>query len=344
MKNFSTLLALLLACCGVLGAQNFDLANGRLPVASLDGLWRFHTGDNPAWADTSFDDSQWQLLRSDQDWAKQGYKGYSGMAWYRFRVTIPAGIDDVSICLPYILTSYEVYADGQRIGVLGTMPPDPIPYSNWGNRIFSLPRAQGSARQVEIAIRVWHWPAWADYEGGGPGTGGSLIGSTAEIQRSYAEYLAARCWSLSTHVILPLLQTLAAIAVLVLFLLRRSEHEYLWFSLFLAFSAAAGWATLYEGLQVARIMLINPLTYTLGFPCVGLAQLAFYRQLLKARRSPLYWISLACLLAALAYGLLALLTTLIVTSPSQFFLIFSLTMLPGYLWMILLLFLRAAAH
>jgi hypothetical protein len=88
-------------------------------------------------------------------------------------------------------------------------------------------------------------------------------------------------------------------------------------------------------------MLIDPLMYTLGFPCVGLAQLAFYRQLLKARRSPLYWISLACLLAALAYGLLALFSSVAVTSPFQFFLIFSLTMLPGYAWILSLLFVRA---
>ena len=322
-------------------AQSFVILDGNLRVTSLDGLWRFHTGDNPAWADPRFDDSQWPLLKSTEGWSSQGYKGYSGLAWYRFHVTIPAGMDDLSITLPFILTSYEVYSDGQRIGTLGTMPPDPVPYSSWGNRIFSLPLSHGSARQVEIAIRVWHWPAWVDYESGGPSAGGSLIGSTKEIQRSYAEYRAARCWSFSSHVILSLLQTLAAIAVLLLFLLRRSEREYLWFSLLLAFSAAHGWATLYEGLQVARIMLIDPLMYTLGFPCVGLAQLAFYRQLFKARRSPLYWISLACLLAALAYGLLDLFIALTVTSPFQFFLVFSLTMLPGYLWILILLFVRA---
>ena len=74
------LLLLILGTCGVLQAQTFDLTTGRLPVASLDGLWRFHTGDNPEWADPNFDDSKWPLLRSDQDWAQQGYKGYSGLA------------------------------------------------------------------------------------------------------------------------------------------------------------------------------------------------------------------------------------------------------------------------
>jgi hypothetical protein len=28
-------------------AQSFDLSKDRVPIVSLDGLWRFHPGDNP---------------------------------------------------------------------------------------------------------------------------------------------------------------------------------------------------------------------------------------------------------------------------------------------------------
>ena len=60
-------LSFLLCAASGLHAQNFNLQTEREPVASLDGLWRFHTGDNPAWADPNFDDSQWPLLRSDEN-------------------------------------------------------------------------------------------------------------------------------------------------------------------------------------------------------------------------------------------------------------------------------------
>lgn len=94
MKNIPTVLALLLACCGLLRAQNFNLTTDRVPVASLDGLWRFHIGDNLQWADPNFDDSHWSLLRSNEDWGKQGYLDLKGGArraladfqhigWYR---------------------------------------------------------------------------------------------------------------------------------------------------------------------------------------------------------------------------------------------------------------------
>ena len=110
------LVFLMLSACGLLHAQKFDLTSGRMPLVSLDGLWRFHTGDNPAWADPTFDDSKWQLLRSDRDWASQGYPDYGGLAWYRFQVVVPAGMDHVSLLLPLIATCYEVFADGKTFG------------------------------------------------------------------------------------------------------------------------------------------------------------------------------------------------------------------------------------
>jgi len=73
----------------LLHAQEFDLANSHSRVSSLDGLWRFHTGDDPAWSSTTFDDSTWELLRSDENWAEQGHAGYSGIIWYRFKVDLP---------------------------------------------------------------------------------------------------------------------------------------------------------------------------------------------------------------------------------------------------------------
>src|ERR1022692_2351991 len=107
------LLDILLGTCGVLRGQSFDLTTGRLPVASLDGLWRFHTGDNPSWADPNFDDSKWSLLRSDRSRSLQGYANYTGIAWFRFQVTVPAELEHVSVYLPVFTRSYEIYADGR---------------------------------------------------------------------------------------------------------------------------------------------------------------------------------------------------------------------------------------
>jgi hypothetical protein len=79
-----------------------------------------------------------------------------------------------------------------------------------------------------------------------------------------------------------------------------------------------------------------------GLLCVGLAQLAFYRQLLKARRSPFYWASFTCLLAGIAYVLLV--NSSLLSAPVnsyQFSLVVFLAILPNSLWILSLLFLRA---
>jgi len=79
--------ALLLAASTFLPlrAQVFDASSAGGPVI-ITAPWRFHTGDDPQWASPSFDDSQWPLLRMDRSWNVQGYRGYSGYAWYRIRL------------------------------------------------------------------------------------------------------------------------------------------------------------------------------------------------------------------------------------------------------------------
>ncbi len=89
MKKKTLFILLFLVSAFSLRAQTFNLQTGRENITSLDGLWRFHTGDDPAWADPNFDDSQWPLLRSDESWTKQGYPDYSGYAWYRFTIGFP---------------------------------------------------------------------------------------------------------------------------------------------------------------------------------------------------------------------------------------------------------------
>jgi hypothetical protein len=336
------LVALLLVCRGgALYSQNFDLAAGRLPVASLDGLWRFHTGDNPAWADPSMDDSQWPLLRSNEGWYGQGYPGYTGMAWYRFKVQAPAGLDRLTLFLPHIYTNYEVYADGQMIGSHGKMPPDPVAYGGWSNQIYPLPPGNASNRQIEIAIRVWHWQGWAKQHNGGPESY-ALIGDSSMIQTLFDALQGQKLSSYTNTIILSLLQTFAAIAVFILFLLRRTEREYLYFSMILAFSAVHGWVLLWFWLQPSPVTFMGTIQVVSGVLCVGLAQLAFYRQLLKARRSPFYWASFTCLVAGIAYVLLV--NSSLLPAPADYYLyslVVFLAILPNSLWILSLLLLRA---
>jgi len=83
-------------------AQSFKADDGRVPMATLPGPWRFHAGDDPRWSSATFDDSSWSLLVAGKPWSQQGYGGYGGVAWYRLTVPLPPHPGALSLDIPYV--------------------------------------------------------------------------------------------------------------------------------------------------------------------------------------------------------------------------------------------------
>ena len=212
---------------------NFD--RDREPIISLDGVWRFHPGDDPdgklGWAKPDFDDSSWPLLRSNTGWGEQGYRGYSGFAWYRFKVLLPDEPRRWAICLPRLLTSYQVFADSRSIGQFGGLPPH-AQYVAGFDQIFVLPADLPSPRHaVTFAIRVWHWPWFPKGVSGGP-TSITRVGEIDALRTQQTYDAWGRFWSSSSGNVLMLMNLLAAFAGLFLFSMRRQDREYLWFGIY----------------------------------------------------------------------------------------------------------------
>jgi hypothetical protein len=295
----------LFVCTGA-PAQTFDLRNDRVEVTYLQGLWRFYAGDDPAFAKPGFDDSHWSLLRSYQNWVSQGYAGYSGIGWYRFKVIVPGSIPSLSLDLPPINNCYQVFADGKLIGTYGKMPPEPVAYFGGGRSVYRLPEIPhkaGADYTVVIAIRVWAGPTYVKVLGGGPLYGGAAIGSQEEIARLHKQSRDSMHWSLSSDMILAILLTLAALGALALFLLRRAEREYLWFALVMATSAAQMWQNLSYLFTPWPVQLNDQLEAILLGPALALTEIAFYFYLLKGRRTVLFWIAIACTAIAIPFNL-----------------------------------------
>ena len=230
-----------------LPAQSFDLDRGREPVASLDGLWRFHPGDSPAaagshaplWATPGFDDSAWPLLDSRKSWDAQGYPAMSGYGWYRFTVMVPAGEKPTSLLLAPIVTAFEVYVDGNRVGGSGEMPPTLIPSTNFSYHLYPLAKVgSASTRTAQVAIRVWHSPIWASYVGGGPFRPGHLAGDPKLLAGEQIHQQLARNTRFVDSYAYSIAAALVGFAILCLFFIRKTEREYLWFAVMLLTQAA----------------------------------------------------------------------------------------------------------
>ena len=240
-------LAVLAFAAAWLSAQSFDLEHGREPVVSLAGPWRFHPGDSPAgadaatplWASPAFDDAAWPLLDSGRSWSEQGYEGMSGFGWYRFSVHIPATGRPTSLLLAPIITSFEVYVDGRRVGGSGQMPPTLIPSTLISYHLYPL-TSGGSAtpRTAQVALRVWHSPIWAAYVNGGPVSNGHLAGDPTLLASEQNHHQLIRNIRYVDAYSYSITAALVGFAILCLFLIRPAEREYLWFAVMLLSQAA----------------------------------------------------------------------------------------------------------
>jgi hypothetical protein len=293
MRRLPAILILVAAALPAARAQSFDASRWSEGVITIDAPWRFHTGDDPRWASPDFDDSSWQLLKSGQTWTNQGYSGYSGFAWYRLRLQLPNVKHPLGINVGQILSSAEIYADGQLIGTIGIMRPKPDWSTHVSANAFSLPAAS-NGREVEIAVRVWKSPVATSYSGGGF-TRVPVVGSLSLIQSSRRVAFDNLLGTYFSALILDLLCFVLGWFSLGLFLFDRRNSEYAWFAVW-----AVG-VVIIDAVRILSRVTEGSATFNVGFiPLFTLlfnfAELIFLWGFLKARRD--WMLLLAALLDA----------------------------------------------
>ncbi len=163
MLRYRLLLLLLLPIFGV------GVGQGQGPAAPLvlnglgrmtdpvDGVWQFQVGDDLAWASPALDDSRWQPIKVGRSWEGQGHRDYTGFAWYRRHIVVPAGTPahaELALFLPGVDDAAEVYWNGRLVGSYGKVPPHPVWYPQQSPQTYSL----GPAQSGVLAIRVWSAP------------------------------------------------------------------------------------------------------------------------------------------------------------------------------------------
>ncbi len=221
-------------------------------VVSFHRPWAFHPGDDAAWAEPGYDDSGWARVSSERTLAAQGFGGFHGFGWYRIHVKLPAGGMSLAVALPEILSSYEGYADGQKIGGVGRMPPRPKLFAGQP-RMYLLPDAASEVGEVTLAIRFWAAPGEPR-----PGLGpGSVILGAADRVRVIWNYTRDRQQIFPTveFWLTTLFDGLVTFGMLGLWLAQRDRREYLMLIL------ANGFAVVASGLTLAVMLGRLPLPW-----------------------------------------------------------------------------------
>jgi hypothetical protein len=286
-----------------------DLARGGRPdppalraaATLLDGVWRFHTGDDPHWADANIDDNLWETVdmtalpgSHDSDvglpdyvsgWMAHGHPGYHGYAWYRRAVAVPAGRASWDILGPTLVEDgYELYWNGQLLGGSGRLGPAPRVVGTRPLR-FALPADAAGTRGV-LAVRTYKLPG-----SGGSSDDGGMHSAPILAPRPIAAALHRVQWERTiAGYIVEVIEPVAMLAVISLALGLRSRSSRKGFLIFAAIALALMAARRLNNAIVAWTDLMDLRTYSwlaswMWVPVVAAWTLAWNRWCLRPWRS-----------------------------------------------------------
>jgi len=211
---------------------------------NLDGPWRFQMGDDPRWADPSFDDSAWPAVALGQPLSDQGIDPYSGYAWYRLRLQPDQiahfGSRPGNPPLDLLITSYTVgqlaiYVNGAESGHTRGMAGDPAMYQS---PPFAAHVSPGGDGTVVLAIRSWAGP-------GLPIQHGLLekveLGTHDDVTERLALITGER-WDrqVVAAIVVSFLFFCVAVLGATLYVAQRHHSEYLWLALLCLSVAVTG--------------------------------------------------------------------------------------------------------
>jgi hypothetical protein len=222
-------------------------------VLVLTGPWKFHPGDNLAWASPAYDDSAWgtQSLTPPPGsydpvtgssgfvpgWTANGFPNLAGYGWYRLRVDLQtvgakAGNPELALGMPLNFDdAYQVYINGQKVGEFGGFDSNPVVFYNSQPVSYALPAGTGNG-VITIAIRLWMdtaTPLMSQDAGGlhGPPLLGEAAATDAMLRLEWDAVNRTQVGNLMSAT----LMLLAAVLGFTLYWLDRQEPAYLWLSL-----------------------------------------------------------------------------------------------------------------
>ena len=187
-------------------------------LAPLDGDWKVSTDDDPRFAAPDFDDSAWRTVRAPGEEIPQSM----GVSWIRFQVQLPHTDEPLTLLLPPLGNSDQLFINGRPVGGFG------------GNDTF-VPAAAAFAvplgsRKLTVAIRnrkdaPTPTPLLA--------ARGAWIGASQAIAAKQRQVELEVRWRSVVHLAMMSATAMAGLFFVLLPLWRRDARDYFWCGLYL---------------------------------------------------------------------------------------------------------------
>lgn len=152
MKHFLRLLVCLVLLSNAAYGQRKEAIRWTKEDSDLGGSsWRFHPGDNMAWADSAFSDQKWTKVKMSKPIYENEALWQAGRGWFRLQFHARPSIHNKDLLLTVEqFGSSEIYLDGRRLAVI-----KPVAFDSGGSQriIQFIPVRFADTSQHILAIR-----------------------------------------------------------------------------------------------------------------------------------------------------------------------------------------------
>jgi len=292
---------------------------------------RYQFGDNPQWADPSFDDSTWPVASGSLiPWPPTDS---DGMVWLRFHVVVPPDRSPLTVHLDRdkgACSPGEFWVNGFHVGSQGRFPPEPFATERCVTGVFDIPAAAVVPGGVAVVSwRGWLSPIWRSRIDFTPPLLFSVsIGSRALELSRQSDTRAHAALDLQLDAFLWCLEALIAFLLLVLWRRARTGTSLLWFAIFvLSWSAMGCWNSVRPiGMSYIVFWLISSAFW-------AIVNVSLYEFIRASLQSPLWAVRTLEGIGILWPVLLFLPALAIRSIPALSFLIVALYLLTGIVFL-----------
>ncbi len=133
-------------------AQTFDATRLSQPT-DLGVTWLLKAGDDPAWAQTGFDDTRWRVVDSNRSLHTYFPDARPEVVWYRLHVKVAPNQTGLALSEWTLSSAFEIYVNGQKLLQAGQVAPYK-PYTFSARLLRRIPDAAIASGSLVIAMRV----------------------------------------------------------------------------------------------------------------------------------------------------------------------------------------------
>jgi len=275
-----------------------------LTLELISSTWLYQPGDNSLWANTEYNDSQWDTINSVLDLSEIDQAYFPGIGWFRLHFEIDSTLQNKAfVLLMNQQGASEIYLNGAYVGNWGNVALSPEEESTYNPNSLPLQIRFDNTLQYVLAIRYSNQNAWKYYNKFNQQEAGFEV----QITNLQLASTMLRFEILSSYILFFLLMVFLVLGLmhLLLYIFYKHNKSNLYYSIFMLFFSFVLLVIMMDSTMLNSPSLQTKASYFLSLyfpvffvPLAGFLYSLFYKHIPKV-----FWVftTIAILLSILYY-------------------------------------------